>query len=257
MALVSGVHQSGRPLSALLVDARLVLKQQAHHGVLARHRSHYDSGDVPGTAQVDAGTTLQQLLCHAQLPIRHGHVQQPVTVARGKDDILRECSGLSCGRGRSHILQARRSKQHCFRLALHRHLVPTLGRIEASRQAAPPVELGPRFEAVDAHAAAREVGRGGGGGGRRRGGVPPEQLDTGGLASGLGCPQRRAAVGVSLVLEQQAHHGLLAHHCSRYQTCALIVAAQVDAGTALQQLPCHAQVPTTRGHVQQPVAVLV
>eukprot|EP00964_Phaeocystis_antarctica_P042791 scaffold24538_cov63-Phaeocystis_antarctica.AAC.2 len=98
------------------------------------------------------------------------------------------------GRGLSHILQVHRLEQHRLRLALHRHLVPPLGRIEAPRHAAPPVELWPRLEAADTHAAAREVGRGGGDGGRRRGGVLPEQLGNGGVALILGNLQRRDAV---------------------------------------------------------------
>ena len=52
------------------------------------------------------------------------------------------------------FLQVRRLQKHGLRLALHRHLVPPLGRVEAPRHAAPPVELGPPLEAVDAHVAA-------------------------------------------------------------------------------------------------------
>eukprot|EP00964_Phaeocystis_antarctica_P041093 scaffold23492_cov65-Phaeocystis_antarctica.AAC.3 len=75
-----GRHQGGRPISILQVDARLVLKQQAHHGVLAHPRSRHESGDAYGVAQVDAGTALQQLLHHMQLPTSRGNVQQPAPV---------------------------------------------------------------------------------------------------------------------------------------------------------------------------------
>eukprot|EP00964_Phaeocystis_antarctica_P041096 scaffold23492_cov65-Phaeocystis_antarctica.AAC.6 len=44
MAIVSGRHQGGRPISTPQVDARLVLEQQAHHGVLAHRRSHHEGG---------------------------------------------------------------------------------------------------------------------------------------------------------------------------------------------------------------------
>eukprot|EP00964_Phaeocystis_antarctica_P002241 scaffold1159_cov68-Phaeocystis_antarctica.AAC.4 len=59
------------------VDNRLVLEQQAHYGVLALRRSHNESGAALGAAQVDAGTALQQLIRHAQLPTMRGRVQQP------------------------------------------------------------------------------------------------------------------------------------------------------------------------------------
>eukprot|EP00964_Phaeocystis_antarctica_P041094 scaffold23492_cov65-Phaeocystis_antarctica.AAC.4 len=101
------------------------------------------------------------------------------------------------GRRLSHVLQVRRPEQHRPRLALHRHRVPPLGRVEAPHQAAPPVELWPRLEAADAHAAAREVGRRGGDGGRRRGGVLPEQLGDGSVAFILGNMQCRLAVLVA------------------------------------------------------------
>eukprot|EP00964_Phaeocystis_antarctica_P036903 scaffold21068_cov66-Phaeocystis_antarctica.AAC.7 len=74
------MHQSGRSISALQVDTRLVLEQQARHGVLAHRRSHHKSGDVRGAAQVDAGTALQQFLRHAQAPTLRGCVQQPEPV---------------------------------------------------------------------------------------------------------------------------------------------------------------------------------
>eukprot|EP00964_Phaeocystis_antarctica_P109851 scaffold74268_cov74-Phaeocystis_antarctica.AAC.2 len=68
--------------SALQVDTRPMLEQQAHHGMITQLRSHHDRRAGLRAAQVDAGTALQQLLHHAQLPIRHGHVQQtePVLV---------------------------------------------------------------------------------------------------------------------------------------------------------------------------------
>eukprot|EP00964_Phaeocystis_antarctica_P107302 scaffold72053_cov63-Phaeocystis_antarctica.AAC.7 len=122
--------------------------------------------------------------------------QSRLATIEGGGHCMRECRLSSGGRGCSHILQARRLEQHCLRLALHRHLVPTLGRVEAPRHATPPVELGPRLEAVDAHAAAREVGHGGGGGGRL-GCVLPEQLGSGGVTFGLGKLQRRVAALVA------------------------------------------------------------
>eukprot|EP00964_Phaeocystis_antarctica_P024397 scaffold13667_cov68-Phaeocystis_antarctica.AAC.11 len=62
------------------VDARLVLEQQAHHGVLALRRSRHESGAVIDATQVDAGTALQQLLRHMQAPSSSGRVQQPAPV---------------------------------------------------------------------------------------------------------------------------------------------------------------------------------
>eukprot|EP00964_Phaeocystis_antarctica_P157281 scaffold127404_cov75-Phaeocystis_antarctica.AAC.3 len=43
----------------------------------AHLRSPQESGEFAGAAQVNAGTALQQLLCHAQLPGRRRRVQQP------------------------------------------------------------------------------------------------------------------------------------------------------------------------------------
>eukprot|EP00964_Phaeocystis_antarctica_P109852 scaffold74268_cov74-Phaeocystis_antarctica.AAC.3 len=318
----SCTHSFWPSLAAIIraVHARPVLEQQAYHGVLASSRSQHESGAVHGTAQVDTGTALQQLLRHAQLPTFRGRVQQPApvpvsTLSRHPDILRRRLaqravtggghlllrrsgSGDSGGRhcrGLSHILQVRRLEQHRLRLALHRHRVPTLGGVEAPRHAAPPVELGPRLEAIDAHAAAREVGRGDGSSGGRRGGVLPEQLGDGGVATLFGNMLRREAemvaqfgagarlqqllhalllalasghhqggrplsvlqVDARLVLEQQAHHGVLTFRRCHHESGAVHGTAQVDAGTALQQLLRHAQAPTQRGCVQQPVPVLV
>eukprot|EP00964_Phaeocystis_antarctica_P032588 scaffold18451_cov73-Phaeocystis_antarctica.AAC.4 len=63
-------------------------------------------------------------------------------------------------------------------------------------------------------------------------------------------------VDTRLVLEQQAHQGVLAHRRTHHESGAPLGAAQVDVGTALQQLVSHAQLPTSRGRVQQPVPVL-
>eukprot|EP00964_Phaeocystis_antarctica_P070511 scaffold42947_cov71-Phaeocystis_antarctica.AAC.3 len=278
------------------VDARLVLEQQAHHGVLALPRRHHERRAVM-SAQVDAGAALQQLLRHAQVSISCGRVQQPdsalVALCSGAADMYRQPhrrwpGGGRHGRGLSHILQVRWPEQHGLCLAIHRHRIPPLGRIVAPRHATLPVELGPRQEVVDAHAAAREVGRGGGGGGRRLGCVLPEQLGNGGVAFGFGELQRRVAVLVAqlgtgarreqllhallvarvsghnqggrptsvlqvdarLVLEQQAHHGMLAHRRSPHESGAPLGAAQVDAGTALQKFLRHVQAPTSHGRMQ-------
>ena len=70
-----GCPQGGVPNIALQVDACVVLEQQAHHGDLALHRSRHESGAAARTAQVDAGTALQQLLRYVQLPTTRGDVQ--------------------------------------------------------------------------------------------------------------------------------------------------------------------------------------
>eukprot|EP00964_Phaeocystis_antarctica_P002235 scaffold1158_cov66-Phaeocystis_antarctica.AAC.5 len=53
------------------------------------------------------------------------------------------------------------------------------------------------------------------------------------------------------MLEQQTHRGVMAIRHSNNESSGFLVPVQVDAGTALQQLRHHAQVPTTRGRVQQ------
>eukprot|EP00964_Phaeocystis_antarctica_P099882 scaffold65652_cov71-Phaeocystis_antarctica.AAC.3 len=106
--------------------------------------------------------------------------RSPLLVAR------RTSSGSAAG-------SVRRFEQHGLRLALHRYRVPPLGRVEAPRYTAPPVELRPRLEATNAHAAAREVGSGGGGSGRLRGCVLSERLSDGGVVFALSDLQRRAA----------------------------------------------------------------
>eukprot|EP00964_Phaeocystis_antarctica_P041091 scaffold23492_cov65-Phaeocystis_antarctica.AAC.1 len=74
------MHHGGRPISVLQVETRLVLEQQAHHGVLTLRRRYHESGAALGAAQVDASTALQQLLRHAQAPTTRGQVQQPEPV---------------------------------------------------------------------------------------------------------------------------------------------------------------------------------
>eukprot|EP00964_Phaeocystis_antarctica_P073826 scaffold45353_cov61-Phaeocystis_antarctica.AAC.2 len=168
-------------------------------------------------------------------------------------------------------------EHHGLCLALHRHFVPPLSHIEELRHAAPPVELRPRLEAADAHAAAPyEAGRRSGGGGRWAGGVLPDQLGNGGrraavrvaqlaagtslqqllhtlrvaLVSGIhqgGVPISVLQVDVRLVLDQQVHYGALARQRSHHESGLILSVAQVDAGTAPQQLLHHAQVLTMHG----------
>eukprot|EP00964_Phaeocystis_antarctica_P032587 scaffold18451_cov73-Phaeocystis_antarctica.AAC.3 len=80
LTLAGSHHQGGRPTSVLQVDARLVLEQQAYHGILTHRRRHHESCATPGVAQFHAGTALQQLLRHAQAPTLRGRMQQPAPV---------------------------------------------------------------------------------------------------------------------------------------------------------------------------------
>eukprot|EP00964_Phaeocystis_antarctica_P024938 scaffold13977_cov67-Phaeocystis_antarctica.AAC.1 len=164
-------------------------------------------------------------------------------------------SGGRSGRHTSVCHQVNRLQQHGLRLALHRHLVPPLGRVEVSRHAAPPVKLGPPLEAEDAHAAAREVGNGCGGRSvRHRCGrlfcrlplsVLPQQLRCRGVLVVLGPHECRPSLHrlqqiVGLGVEQHLHD------------------RGVDARASLQKHPHHRLLPSPGGPYQQrPVTTIV
>eukprot|EP00964_Phaeocystis_antarctica_P002234 scaffold1158_cov66-Phaeocystis_antarctica.AAC.4 len=76
------------------------------------------------------------------------------------------------------------------------------------------------------------------------------------VSSAVWPSQSRSSVDARLVFEQQVHHRVLADSRSHYESGRVLGCAQVDAGTALQQLLSHAQAPTRRGRVQQPERVL-